>query len=107
MEKEKKTSRLAELANKVRKTFAYSKAKLISDFTESFSMMMDRRGVNRAELARRIAVKPPYAARASVFARSIATFLHSPTSNLASGAYSEMAFTSLTLQRPNSQIAEL
>lgn len=63
MEKEKKTSRLAELANKVRRTFAYSKAKLISDFTESFSMMMNRRGVNRAELARRIAVKPTYVTR--------------------------------------------
>ena len=63
MDKERKTSRLAELATKVRKTFAYKKAKLISDFTESFSRMMGRRGVNRAELARRIAVKPTYVTR--------------------------------------------
>ena len=54
MENENKVNRLAELANKVRKTFAYRKAKLISDFTESFSAMMVRRGVKRAELARRI-----------------------------------------------------
>lgn len=63
MDKEKTMSPLAELANKVRKTFAYSKAKLISDFTESFSSMMGRRGVNRAELARRIDVKPTYVTR--------------------------------------------
>ncbi len=63
MDNGKKTSRLAELATKVRKTFAYRKAKLISDFTESFSRMMDWRGINRAELARRISVKPTYVTR--------------------------------------------
>lgn len=63
MENENKVNRLAELANKVRKTFAYRKAKLISDFTESFSAMMVRRGVKRAELARRIGAEPPYVTR--------------------------------------------
>lgn len=63
MDNENKRSRLAELANKVRKTFAYRKAKLISDFTESFSAMMIRRGVKRAELARRIGTKPTYVTR--------------------------------------------
>lgn len=63
MENENKVNRLAELANKVRKTFAYRKAKLISDFTESFSTMMVRRGVKRAELARRIGAKPTYVTR--------------------------------------------
>ena len=63
MESKMKTGRLAELANKARKTFAYRKAKLISDFTESFSKMMDRRGVRRAELARRINVEPTYVTR--------------------------------------------
>ena len=63
MENENKVNRLAELANMARKTFAYRKAKLISDFTESFSAMMVRRGVKRAELARRIGAEPPYVTR--------------------------------------------
>ncbi len=63
MDNNKMKNCLAELANKARKTFAYRKAKLISDFTESFSKMMDRRGVSRAELARRIEVKPTYVTR--------------------------------------------